>query len=155
MQNAYITLAPGTIGLQLELTAGPKVAGTIIAALDANGDRKVAQAEARAFADRVLSASRLTVDGHPLSLRVVSADVPSYAALLGAHGTIKIVATARWADRPGTSTLIYHNGYSPAESRCDANIFMKQANSPSYRVIAQQRSDDGRSLVVRYATSRV
>ena len=94
VQNAYVTLAPGAVDVQLELTAGPEVAGTIIRALDANGDKRVSQAEARAYALRVLTSSKLQIDGRSLELRLINVDVPPYGALLGAHGTIRITARA-------------------------------------------------------------
>lgn len=151
VQNAYLTLSPGTIGLELDLTAGPQVAGKVIRSLDMNGDRWISPAEARAYADRVLSQSRLTIDRRPLAFHTLSVDVPSYAALLGAHGTIRIVAAAARPDRPGAATLVYRNGYSPAESRCDANIFARAGRQMAYRIDSQDRSPDGRVLVVVYS----
>lgn len=152
VQNAYLTLSPSMVGLELELTAGPQVAGRIIRALDGNGDRRISPVEARAYADRVVARSRLTVDGRPLTIRTLSVDVPSYAALLGAHGTIRITARALRSDRAGAARLAYRNGYSPAESRCDANIFIKARKPVAYRVKNQDRSSDGRLLVVDYST---
>ncbi|WP_419826202.1 hypothetical protein [Sphingomonas sp.] len=153
VQNAYITLSPGTVGLELELTAGPQVAGKIIRALDSNGDRRIGPAEANAFADRMLAQSRLTIDGRSLAIRTLSVEMPSYAALLGAHGTIRIVAAAARPDRAGPATLAYRNGYSPAESRCDANIFLRAGGQMAYRIQGQDRSPDGRALVVHYSTT--
>lgn len=153
VQNAYLTLSPGTVGLELELTAGPQVASRLIRALDRNGDKQISLAEARAFAGRVLAQSRLTIDRRPLVIRTLSVDVPSYAALLGAHGTIRIVAAAPRPTQRGVATLAYRNGYSPAESRCDANIFVKPGRRVADRIQGQDRSPDGRALVVRYVNA--
>ena len=155
IQNAYLTLSPGTVGLELELTAGPQVAGRIIRALDPNGDRRISPVEARAYADRVIAQSRLTIDRRPLSIRTIAIDVPSYAALLGAHGKIRITAKAARPDRAGSMRLAYRNGYNPAESRCDANIFIKVRGPVGYRINRQDRSSDGRFLVVDYLTLTV
>lgn len=151
VQNAYITLSPGTVGIELDLTAGPQVAVKVIRALDGNTDRRISPAEARAYADRVLAQSRLTIERRPLAIRTLSIDMPPYAALLGAHGTIRIVAAAARPDRRGTATLAYRNGYSPAESRCDANVFVKASGRTAYRIQDQERSRDGRTLVVHYS----
>jgi hypothetical protein len=153
VQNAYLTLSPGTVDLQLELTAGPKVAGKIVAALDSDGDGRISPAEAKAYATRVLQASRLSVDGRPLVLRLASIYTPTAAAILGAHGTIRIGASAARHERAGAATLDYRNGYSPSESRCDANIFLKPGVRLTYQVIAQNRSRDGRDLHVRFRTA--
>jgi len=153
VQNAYLTLSPGTVGLELELTVGPQVAGKVIRALDSNGDRRISPAEAHAYADRVLAQSRLTINRRPLAIRTLSLEMPSYAALLGAHGTIRVIAAAARPDWTGVATLAYRNGYSPAESRCDANIFVKAGGRTAYRIRGQERSPDGRALVVHYSTT--
>jgi hypothetical protein len=153
VQNAYLTLSPGKVGLELELTAGPQVAGRLIRALDRNGDKQISPAEAHAFAGRVLAQSRLTIDRRPLVIRALSVDVPSYAALLGAHGTIRIVAVAARPAQRGGATLAYRNGYSPAESRCDANIFVKPGRRVADRIEGQDHSPDGRALIVRYVNA--
>ena len=152
VQNAYVTLTPGAVVLQLELTAGPKVAGTIIRALDTNHDKRVSQAEARAYALRVLSSSTLQIERRPLDLRLIAVDVPPYAALLGAHVTIRITARAARIDRSGTARLSYRNRYTPAESRCDANVFLKSSGTVRYQVASQIRGRDGRAITVRYLT---
>lgn len=152
VQNAYVTLTPGAVDLQLELTAGPEVAGKIIRALDTNRDRRISPAEARGYARRVLSLSTLRVDGQPLMLRLIAVEVPPYTALIGAHGTIRINARAARIDHAGTASLAFRNGYNPAESRCDANIFIKPGRSLRYRVAAQGRSKDGRALTVSFLT---
>lgn len=154
VQNAYLTLAPGTVTLQLDLTAGPQVAGVVIALLDTDRDRRVSRTEGDAFAARVLRASAGSVDGRALAWRATSVAIPAYAALRGAHGTIRITATAVRVDRPGFATLTYRNGFSPAESRCDANIFLRPADGWRYLVRSQARSNDGRRLAVRYAAAR-
>ncbi len=152
VQNAYITLTPGAVELQLDLTAGPKAAGAIIRALDTNRDRLVTRAEARTYALHVLSLSALQIDRRPLDLRVIAIDVPPYAALFGAHGTIRIAARAAHIGRAGTASLFYRNGYNPAESRCDANVFVKSGGTVRYQVASQDRGRDGRALAVRYLT---
>jgi hypothetical protein len=154
VQNAYLTLAPRSVELQLELTAGPKVAGRIAAALDADGDKKITPAEAGRYAGRVLRASRLTVDGQPIALRLVGVDVPSYAALLGAYDLIRIRASAARRSRLGPGMLAYRNSYNPSESRCDANIFLTPTPGTHYYVITQSRGLDGRDFRVRYMSSR-
>lgn len=154
VQNAYLTLSPGSVDLELELTAGPQVAGRVIAALDTDHDRQVSHAEAAAYAWHVLRASQLVLDGRPVGWRPLSVAVPSYQALLGAHGTIVIYARAVRPEHLGAATLGYRNGYNPSESRCDANIFLKPAPGVRYQVTGQDHSQDGRDLVVHYSTSR-
>lgn len=152
VQNAYLTLTPGVARLQIELTAGPGVAGAIVRTIDINHDGRVSSPEAQTYASAVLRRSALTIDGRPAALRVISVSVPPVPAVLGAHGTIVIVAAASRADRAGSATLVYRNGYAPAESRCDANIFLKPAARVRYRVLAQRHLQAGRVLIARYRT---
>jgi hypothetical protein len=154
IQNAYLTLSPGSVDLELELTAGPQVASKVLAALDTNRDQQISHAEAAAYALHVLRASRILVDQRQARWRPLSIRVPSYQALLGAHGTIVLHARAIRPEHLGAGTLGYRNAYSPSESRCDANVFLKPAIGMRYRVTGQDRSQDGRELVVHYATER-
>ena len=155
VQNAYLTLSPGSLELQLELTAGPKVAAKVMSSLDTNADRRITPTEAQAFASRVLLSSVVAIDRPPLRLRLMSVDTPSYAALMGAHGTIKIIARASRSDQFGPATLSYRNSYKPAESRCDANVFLKPSSRLRYQITSQVRGRDGRNLVVRFTAARV
>ena len=41
VQGAYLTLAPGQVRLELDLTPGVQVSGAVLKDLDANGDRRI------------------------------------------------------------------------------------------------------------------
>ncbi len=154
VQGAYLTLAPGEVQLELDLTPGNKVAGTLLTSLDANADRRITDAEARAYAGRVLAQSTLALDGvaAPWTLDKVSA--PPYQNLQTGNGILKIYAVAKRPERTGAQTLSYQNRYQPAKSQCIANIFLQPAPGWQYQVTNQQRSDDGRQLTVKYAAGR-
>lgn len=93
VQNAYLTLSPGTVGLGQELTADRRLPAGLIRALDRNGDKQITRRGTRLRQPRV-SSRNLSSRRPPARDPTLSVDVPSYAALLGAHGTIRIVAVA-------------------------------------------------------------
>ena len=59
VQGAYLTLTPGEVRLQLDLTPGVAVVDGLLHALDPNSDRDISEAEARAYAERVSSSPNL------------------------------------------------------------------------------------------------
>jgi hypothetical protein len=154
VQGAYLTLAPGQVLLELDVTPGSKVAGTVLKALDANGDRTVTDAESRAYAGRVLAQSSLTLDGMAVTWTLNKVSVPPYQNLETGNGILKLYAIATRPERTGTRTLSYQNRYQPVKSQWTANVFLQPAVGWQYQVTGQQRSDDGRQLTVKYTTGR-
>jgi hypothetical protein len=154
VQGAYLTLAPGQVRLELDLTPGPAVAGALLKALDPDNDQRVTAPEARAYAQQVLNQSSLVLDGAPARWRVERVETPDYASLKLQSDTLKIYAVADRPDRPGPHTLGYDNRYQPAKSQCIANVFLQPGGGWRYAVTGQKHSPDGRSLTVAFTGSR-
>jgi hypothetical protein len=150
VQGAYLTLAPGEVRLELDMTPGTEVAGALLRALDTDADQRITDAEARAYAEGVIRQSTLALDDVPVSWSLESVSVPPYQNLALASDTIKIYTVAKRPDAAGPHTLSYENRYEPAKSQWIANIFLQPGPGWRYEVTAQQRSDDGRLLIVRY-----
>ncbi|WP_216326352.1 hypothetical protein [Deinococcus aestuarii] len=153
VQGAYLTLAPGTVQLELDLTPGVQVVGVIIRSLDPNGDGKVTVAEARAYARLVLAQSTLKVNGVAVPWALDQVEVPPVAALKEG-GILKIYASAQRTDRAGAQTLTYQNRYQPAKSQWMANVFLLPGAGWRYGVVGQGHSHDGRQLTVNFTVSR-
>jgi hypothetical protein len=154
VQGAYLTLAPGQVRLELDLTPGPAVSGALLKALDRNGDQKVSEQEARAYAQQVLDQSTLMLDGAAARWRVERVETPDYQSLKLQSDTLKIYAVADRADLPGSHTLSYANRYQPAKSQCIANIFLQPGGGWRYTVAGQKHSEDGRGLTVSFTGAR-
>ena len=154
VQAAYLTLAPGAVRLELDITPGSNVAGALLHVLDANADRTIAAAEARGYARRVLRQSTLTLDGVAVSWTLNEVNVPSYQSFETGSGTISIHAVAERPDSPGPHVLSYRNDHHPAASLPMANVFLLPGEGWQYRVVSQQRTDDGREITVSYNVDR-
>ena len=154
VQGAYLTLAPGEVRLELDVSPGMEVAGTLLRALDTDADRTITEAEARGYAQRVLAQSTLTLDGVALSWTLDKVVVPAYPNLELGSDTIRIHAVAKRSDDAGAHTLTYQNSYQPAAGRHMANVFLRSGERWQYRVTKQQRTDDGRQLIVTYTVTR-
>ena len=48
VQGAYLTLSPGEVHLELDITPGTQVAGTLLWALDTNADQRASPTRKRA-----------------------------------------------------------------------------------------------------------
>jgi len=150
VQGSYLTLVPGGVRLELELTPGTQVAHHLLPALDTNRDRRISDAEARAFAQKALGQMTLVLDGHPVAWRLQKVAAPDYRTFrLG--GVLKVYALAPRPERAGPRLLRFANLYDPLPSRCIANIFLQPRGA--WRVTGQAHSNDGRVLIVRYAVA--
>ncbi|MFB9990894.1 hypothetical protein ACFFLM_02710 [Deinococcus oregonensis] len=155
VQGAYLTLTPGAVQLELDLTPGVQVSAPVLKSLDANADERVTSAEARVFAVRVLAQSTLTLNGAAVRWTVDEVTVPPFQNLKLGSDTIKIYATAKRPDQPGAGTLVYQNRYQPVKSQWTANVFLQPAAGWNYAVTGQSRSNDGRQLAVKYRITRL
>ena len=150
LQGAYLTLAPGEVRLELDLTPGANVAGALLQALDADADRTITVAEAQRYARRVLAQSTLMLDDVAVPWTLGEVNAPAYRALQAGGGTISIRAVAKRPDTAGPHVLSYRNDHQPGPSLRVANIFLEPGEGWRYRVVTQQRSDEGAQLTVAY-----
>lgn len=154
VQGAYLTLVPGALRLELDVTPGVEVVNTILESLDENADQRVTDSEARAYAQGVLEQSAITHDGVAVSWTLENVSVPPHQNLKLGSDTIKIYAVAKRPDSSGAHTLSYENRYQPAKSQWTANVFLQPGAGWRYHVTGQQRSDDGGQLTVNYTATR-
>ncbi|MBB6017093.1 hypothetical protein ACFP9V_22830 [Deinococcus radiopugnans] len=154
LQEAYLTLTPGAIRLELDLAPGSQVAGAVVRAIDADADGQLSAAEARTFAGRVLAQSSVTVGGKAMPWTLNQVIMPPYQHLLSGNGVVKIYAVTTRPDRAGADTVAYQNRYQPVKSRWMANIFLLPGADWWYQVSRQQHSSDGQGLTVTYQVAR-
>ena len=150
IQGAYLTIAPGEVRLELDLTPGAEVAPIVLPLLDPNGDGAVSEAEAQAYAEGVLADSTLLLDGEPTTLALVAVEVPEASLMMEGAGVIRIEATAARLDREGARVLAYETHHEPAKSLWMANVFLRPGDGWTYAVTGQERGARGQALTVVY-----
>jgi hypothetical protein len=151
---AYLTLAPGVVRLELEISAGTAAAAALVRAIDRNRDGRLSRAEADAFGAHQLAATRLMLDGKRTAWRLQQVTLPQARALALGAGDIVITALAARPDRVPGGSLSYASGCHDAHDRCASNVFAENAQGWRYRIERQVRSDHGQSIGVRYAATR-
>jgi hypothetical protein len=149
LQAARLAIDPDRVRIALDLTPGIAVAETVLSEIDLDANRSISAAEARAYADRVLSTIALDVDGIPLDVELVDSTFPAIDAVLNGDGTARIQAVAsmpRLAE--GRHYLRYRNAY-----RSDIGAYLANALVPEgdrVTISAQRRDVDQRDLVIDY-----
>lgn len=150
LQAARLAIAPGRVELQLDLTPGIAVAGTIVVDIDRNGDGSLSAGEKQAYVERVLNDIALEVDGRRLHLQQpASSHFPDLDAFGRGEGTITLRSNA---DLPhlseGPHRLSYRNTH-----RRDVSVYLSNAlvpDSDRVAISAQLRDSDQRDLTIEY-----
>ena len=153
-RTAYLTLAPGELRLELAVTPGHGTGAELVASIDADGDETLTDPETRAWAERELARSELTLDGAPAAWTLEGVEVPPMGALAADAGSVVIHARASRPGSAGPRVLRYRGGDTPGASRWTANVFVAPEAKDSHAVTGQARGDGGRTLTVRYVVDR-
>jgi len=149
LQAARLAIDPNRVELTLDLTPGIAVADRVLRTIDGDADGSISAGEARAYAEDVLRAIALAVDGTPLRVALVDSAAPATAAMLRGEGAMRIHASAaipRLA--PGLHHLRYRNTDSGGIGVYLANVLVPA--SDRVIVAAQRRDVDQREMVVEY-----
>jgi hypothetical protein len=154
VQSAYLTLTPGAVMVEVNLTIGPQVAGPIIALLDADGTGDISAAEADAFAQTLLAQTMLQLDGQAMDWQLDDVIAPSLGFLATGNAILTIRASAPRPDVIGPHVLHYDAGFAPATTLHMANIFLRGGGGWDYAVTGQDHSVNGAGLTVQYVVSR-
>ena len=150
LQATRVAIDPDRIEVELDLTPGIAVAEQVLAEIDADGNRSISDAEARAYLDRVLGGMAVDLDGTPLPLQRVDSHVPEVAAMLSGDGTIRLHAAAALPRvSAGTHHLRYRNSH-----RSDIGAYLVNALVPAsdrVDVVSQRRDLAQRDATIEYA----
>ncbi|MGH2550791.1 MAG: nickel/cobalt transporter, partial [Thermomicrobiales bacterium] len=154
LQATYITVAPASIVVELDLTPGVLVAAQALAEIDADGDGAITDAESSAYVAGVLGNVTLTVDGQVQPLTVTSIEMPSYLNIQAGYGLIRVFTSATLAEgMTGTHTISFANLYSPTGSMYQVNTFISEAGAITLGT--QNRDDTQQTISVDYAVGDV
>lgn len=158
VQAAYLSIEPTQVRLELDVTPGPAVSATVLRDLDRDGDGRITPREARAFALALLRRLPLTSDGRRAPWRLDQIGVPAYAGLRDRADVLRLLAAADRRESAGEHVLTLADGYRPASGPVMINVFPRSGPVWTYRIVRQERSDDGRryrvSLDAAFAGAR-
>jgi hypothetical protein len=109
LEATILSIESGHIDGSMRLVPGVAVASQVVAAIDTNADGVISAPEQQAYAQRVLHDLVLSVDGHSLPVRLVSASFPAIAAMQQGVGEIQISFTASLPPGVDHRRLVFEN----------------------------------------------
>ena len=114
-----------------------------------DADAAISPEEARAYGQAVMSDVRLTLDGHPVDVRLDRVEVPSAADLRAGLGTIAVRASGS-VDRLGAGrhSLQFQNNHHPGGAAYLINALAP--DDPAIRVVGQRRDPIQRDGRIEY-----
>lgn len=149
LQAARIAIEPGRVAIELDLTPGTAVAANVLADIDRNRNRFLADDEALAYATAVVRELRLEIDGRDQPLTLAAQRFPAIDAMLNGEGTIRLQLVAEIAPlAAGNHRLRFRNGHRP-----DVSVYLANALVPAtdrVGVLAQDRDLNQSELVIAY-----
>ena len=128
------------VDAQMRLTPGVQVSGRVLAAIDANGDGVISEAEQQAYAKQVSRDLSLEIDGYPLQVRLVSSMFPKLEQMKEGIGDILLNFEADLSQGGLNRRLTFENHHLSAISVYLVNCLVP--SDLSIHVAAQGRNYD-------------
>jgi hypothetical protein len=135
--------------VEIDLTAGVKVAPQVVAWIDTNRDGQISSMEGHAYAEQTLGAVVLSVDGRTASLSLIDSRFPEAREMTAGTGTIRLRATANLpAGASGRHRLSYVNDH-----HSDMSVYLVNAllpEDPRIQIAGQHRDPAQHRLTLDY-----
>jgi hypothetical protein len=151
LQATIISVEEKQVQLSMRLIPGVAVSGAVLAEIDANRDGVISEAEGRSYAERVLHDLSLSLDGHRLSPRLVSATFPRIEDMKEGVGEIRIELAAGLPIGDINRKLVFENRHDAAISAYLVNCLAPR--DVRIHVLAQNRSRNQSLYELEYAQS--
>ena len=149
LQATRLAVGIDRVNVEIDLTAGTRIAQQIIEAIDTNRDGRLSATERAEYARQVLGALVLEVDGRRALLSLVDGRFPEASDIALGIGVIQLRATAGMPPASfGSHRVMYSNNHKP-----EASVYLANALVPSdhrIQIAAQRRDPQQRSLTVNY-----
>ena len=153
LQATTIAVEKDRVALQLRFAPGIEVFPRVLALIDTDRDGAVAEAELRAYAQRVAGDLSLSVDGARLPLRLVSSRMEPLEALQDGRGTIELSFDAAVPPGGENRRLLFENHHQRAMAEYLVNGLVP--SDSTIRLGAQRRSFDQSVYRLDYAQASV
>ena len=153
LQATTISVEKGRIAVELRLAPGIEVFPKVLALIDTDRDGAIAEAELRAYAERLATELTLSVDGTRLPLRLVSSRMEALEALQDGRGTIELAFDAAVPRGGINRRLVFENHHQRAMAEYLVNGLVPR--DPDIRLGTQQRSFDQSTYQLDYAQAGI
>jgi hypothetical protein len=149
LQAARISLERDRITVDMDLTAGARIASDVIALIDRDRDGTISPHEARAYGQQVLSEIVLRIDDRPVALTLSRVEASSIGELREGMGVIQLTAGG------GIDTVVagrrevyFQNNHHPDQSVYLVNALVPQTRG--IRVVRQVRDTQQHAARIDY-----
>ena len=149
LQATTIDVQRHSLMLRLRMTPGVDVARMLLANIDTDADGTIADAEQRAYAERVCHDLSVAIDGKSLPLRLVSSSFPNFEELLKGLGNILFEFKADVLPGGSTRRLTLENHHQSAVAAYLVNCI--RPRDPDVRIVAQTRNFSQSSYLLEFA----
>jgi hypothetical protein len=148
LQATIISIEKDRVQANIRLIPGISVSRIVLASIDRNADGVISVDEQRAYAWRVLHDLSLSLDGQPLTARLVSAHFPKIEEMKDGVGEMQIEFEADLPRRGTKRKLVFENHHLSGISAYLANCLMPRDRD--IRVTAQNRNENQSFYAVEY-----
>jgi hypothetical protein len=95
LQATRLSVAADHVDLEIDLTPGAAIADKVLTWIDTNGDGRISDTEAEAYAKEMLHSVTLKVDLRPAPVELVMRSFPEWSDVRLGVGTIRLRAAAK------------------------------------------------------------
>lgn len=148
LQATRVSVAADAVDLEIDLSPGVSIADEVVRTIDTDADGVISDAEADAYAARVVGALRLAVDSQQAQLGLQRRAFPSIDDMRQGVGTIRLAARAHVAATSGRRHLTYANLFLPGSSVYLVNALVPPDDRVS--VASQNRDERQRTFTLDY-----
>src|SRR5262249_11751471 len=149
LQATLVSIEPGGLRLQINLTPGVAVAQKVLALIDRDHDGMISTNEIAAYAETLKRDLVLRLDHRPGELKLLDFYCPTPDELGSGCGIIQFEFAAKLGPfRPGAHTIGFQNRHLPAVSVYLLNA--AQPRSKSLQIVAQKRNENQSAGEIRF-----
>ena len=149
LQATRLSIDVDRVSVEIDLTAGVNAAPQVVAWIDTNRDGQISTIERRAYAQQMLGAVGLEVDGRTASLSLIDSRFPDVRDMNAGVGTIRLRATANLpASASGRHQIAYVNDH-----RSEMSVYLVNAmvpKDPRIQIAGQRRDPAQHRLTLDY-----
>ncbi len=138
LQGTIISVEKNRLEAHMTLTPGVAVFPLLIAAIDTDANGVISETEQQAYALNVLRDLSLSIDGHRLTPRLLSAQFPALDEMREGRGEIQLDFDADLPDGGRDRKLTLENHHQSRISAYLVNCLVPR--DPDIRIVAQNRN---------------